>query len=310
MSEYLSEISRRFDDYLRVERNFSPRTRDIYRYELKRFMEYLIRTHGHEPKLGKIESSDIRDYLNHLQMDLDYKSATISRIISTLKSFFKFCVEQKLLQISPADIIRLPKQAKKLPVYLVSDELKKLLNAPDRETVIGLRDYAILVTLGFTGLRRQELVSADIDDVDFNRRTLKVMGKGSKERLVPLNQWVLDALGSYLEKRPIVESKALFINMNNRRSGKKGRSDGDKRRLSPISVHHIVKKYVTLAGIENRKISPHKLRHTFATLLHMKNVDILEIQRLLGHAAITSTQIYTHTNPDRLKNAVDTLDDL
>ncbi len=245
-----------------------------------------------------------------MQMDNNYRSATVSRIISTLKSFFRFCVEQRYLEISPADLIRLPKQPKKLPIYLVSEELKKLLDAPDRDTFIGIRDYAILVTLGFTGIRRQELISANVDDVNFSHSSLKVFGKGAKERLVPLNNWVLDALRAYMDQRPITETRALFININNRRGGLKGRPEGDDRRLSPVTVHKIVKKYVRLACVGNSKISPHKLRHTFATLLHMNNVDILEIQKLLGHAAITSTQIYTHTHSDRLKKAVDTLDDI
>ena len=309
MAASLSEIIMKFDTYLKVERNLSPRTRDIYHYELKRFMEFLIRRIGRDVSVTKISAAMIRDYLEYLQIEFRYKSSTLSRVISTLKSFFRFCVEQSYIKISPASIIRLPKQARKLPIYLVNSELKRLLSAPDRDTDIGVRDYAIIVTLGFTGVRRQELVGSDISDVDFERKTLKVFGKGAKERIVPLNNFVIKALQEYLSRRPITESKALFVNMNNRRVTKE-RSTGDFRRLSARSVDKIVKKYVRLAGIKDRKISPHKLRHTFATLLHLSDVDILEIQKLLGHAAITSTQIYTHTNPDKLKKAVDKLEEL
>lgn len=271
-------------------------------------MEYLIRTMGHDPPINKINVKDIRDYLEFAQMKYKYKSATLSRIISTLKSFFRYCVELEFIKISPASIIHLPKQARKLPIYLISSELESLLKAPDTTTDIGIRDYAILVTLAFTGIRRQELVNIDVSDVDFERETLKVFGKGSKERMVPLNKLVLNAIRLYLDIRPITETKALFVNMNNRRIVPE-RSKDDIRRISPRSIDKIVKKYIKIAGIKERKISPHKLRHTFATLLHLNDVDILEIQKLLGHSAITSTQIYTHTNPGKLKKAVDKLED-
>ena len=186
---------------------------------------------------------------------------------------------------------------KKLPVYLINSELQKLFSAPDQTNIMGIRDFAILTMLSFTGIRLNELVNITLKDLDLERETLKVWGKGSKERLVPLNRIVINSIKVYLERRPISDSEAIFLN-------KFG------TRLSGRSVENIVKKYVRLAGINKSKISPHKLRHTFATLLHMKEVDIIEIQKLLGHASITSTQIYTHTNPEKLKRAVDKLENL
>jgi integrase/recombinase XerC len=287
----------KFDTYLKVERNLSPITRDDYAFFLNKFMEYIIRSSGRQPAIDHITPDMIRNYLEHLQMDHNYKSTSLSAVISTMRAFFRFCLEREFIKSSPAAMIRNPKLPRKLPVYLINSELKNLLKAPDRSTVMGVRDYAILVTLGFTGIRLQELVNSNIENLDFERNTLKVMGKGAKERLVPLNSIVLEALRDYLERRYISDSDAIFLNRF-------------KYRLSGRSVENIVKKYVKLSGINNIKISPHKLRHTFATLLHLNDVDILEIQKLLGHAAITSTQIYTHTNPEKLKKAVDTLENI
>ena len=297
MSDYLSDLIPKFDTFLKVERNLTPVTRDDYQYYLKKFMEFVIRTHGRELPVDKITPEMIRSYLELLQTEHNYKSTSIARVISTLRTFFKFCVENQVLEVSPAAPIRNPKLPRKLPIYLIDSEIKKLLEAPDQTTDAGLRDYTIIVTLGFTGVRLQELVNANVDDIDFERKTLKVFGKGAKERLIPLNNIVLDALRAYLERRPVTESRSIFLNKFN-------------KRLSGRSIENIVKKYVRKAGINKTKISPHKLRHTFATLLHMNEVDILEIQKLLGHSAITSTQIYTHTNPDKLKRAVDKLNNL
>lgn len=257
-------------------------------------MEYLIKTHGREPSIDHITPESIRKFMEHFQIEHNYKSTSIARVICTLRAFFRFCVEHNYLKISPTAPIRNPKLPKKLPIYLIDSEVKLLLNAPDKTTDMGLRDYAIIITLGFTGSRLQELVRVNLSDLDFERETLKVFGKGAKERLIPLNKLVLHALREYLDRRPVTESEALFLN----KFGK---------RLTGRSIENIVKKYVRMAGIKKDKISPHKLRHTFATLLHLNDVDILEIQKLLGHASITSTQIYTHTNPGKLRKAVDKL---
>jgi site-specific recombinase XerD len=295
MSLLLSHKMGEFDRYLQVERNLSPATRGAYRYDLQKFKEYLIRGLGSEPAVNRVGTQQIKDYLGYLQQRRGYKSTTLSRCIASLRVFFEYCVQQGHLESSPASHIHNPKLPRKLPIYLIESELKKLLAAPDPEDVWGTRDYAILVALGFTGMRRQELVGLSLETVDLERRTVKVLGKGSKERLIPLNPFVMNALNAWLELRPATgDPSAVFLN----------RCGG---RLTGQSVLDIVKKYVRKAGIAKAKISPHKLRHTFATLLHLNDVDILEIQKLLGHASITSTQIYTHTNTNKLRAAVDTL---
>jgi len=293
----IREVAKVFDTFLRVERNLSPRTRDAYQYDLTKFAEWQQRTQGHELKIDAITIHHIKEYLAFLQQERGYKATTLSRVISTLRAFFKFCVRQEKLQSSPAEAIYNPKIPKRLPVYLIESELQALLAAPDPEDPFAVRDYAILVTLGFTGVRLQELVGLNTADVDFERKTIKVLGKGAKERLIPLNDLVIKALKEWLLHRPATLETAVFLNRF-------------KRRLSGRSVENIVKKYVRQAGITKLKVSPHKLRHTFATLLHVNDVDLLEIQTLMGHASITSTQIYTHTNADRLRTAVRRLDGL
>jgi site-specific recombinase XerD len=180
-------------------------------------------------------------------------------------------------------------------VYLVEDEIRRLLDAPDTTTAPGRRDRAILVTLAFTGLRLQELVGLDPTDVDFSRATLRVLGKGRKERLVPMNGSVVEALTCYLEdagRVPAPGERALFLN----------RFGG---RLTGRSVENIVAAHLRAAGLTRPGLSPHKLRHSFATLLHSRQVDLVDIQTLMGHASLASTQVYTHTDAERLRGAIE-----
>lgn len=298
MSLLFSEKMLEFDRYLEVERNLSPATRQAYQFDLQKFKEYLIRMHGGEPAVNKVTTQQIKSYLGHLQTEHRYKSTTLSRTIASIRVFFEYCVQQKHVEASPATYIHNPKLPKKLPIYLIDSEFKQLLSAPDPKDMCGCRDFAILVTLGFTGMRRQELVGLNLECIDFERRTVRVFGKGSKERLIPMNPFVMDALNAYLDMRPATgDPTAVFLN---RRGG----------RLTGRSIVNIVKKYVRKAGISKARISPHKLRHTFATLLHLNEVDIMEIKSLLGHASITSTQIYTHTNTTKLRSAVERLNHL
>lgn len=285
-----------FDRYLRVERNLSPKTRAAYRYELDRFVDFLRRWHrGKLPGLAAVTPGDIKEYLNEGKSERAYRPTTLSRVIASIRVFFDYCVQEGMLESSPSQAIHNPKLPKRLPVFMIESELGKLFGAPDRATPFGARDYAMLVTMAFCGVRLQELVGLDQTDIDFERQTIKVFGKGSKERLIPANPIVLDALRGWLEMRSAaVGERAVFVN----RFG---------RRITGRSVERIVDDYVVRAGLRRPEVSPHKLRHTFATLLHLRDVDLVEIQRLMGHATIVSTQIYTHTNAERLRSAVDKL---
>lgn len=297
MNYYLSDLISEFDTFIRVEKNLSIKTRNAYKYDLKRFHAFLIKEFDREPPIDKIIDTDIKKYLNQQQLEKNLKSTTLTRVISSIRIFFDFCVEHKFLTNSPAQYIRNPKHTKRLPIYLISSELRKLLSIPDRTKSLGLRDYTILTTLAFTGIRLQEIVNLNVEDIDFERNTIKVLGKGSKERLIPMNKTLINTLKDYFEKRQITDDKSVFLNRRN-------------QRLSGRQIERIVKSYALKAQLTKTKISPHKLRHTFATLLHLNEVDLIEIQSLLGHSSITSTQIYTHTNPKKLKSAVEKLEDL
>jgi site-specific recombinase XerD len=300
MARRFDDVLRRFESFLRVEKNLSPKTRAAYLYDLSRFREFLLENMGYpEPlSLESIGQEEVKAYIHHLREELDYRPATLSRTISSIRVFFDFTVAEGILEANPTDGIRNPRHAQKLPVYLVEGELKRLFGAPDLSTPLGVRDRAMLVMMAFCGLRLQELVGLNMLDLDFESGTVRVMGKGSKERLVPMNEDVARTVLEWLQQRePADGEKAVFLN----RFG---------RRLSGRMVEKLVDKYVEQAGISKQRLSPHKLRHTFATMLHSRDVDLVDIQALLGHASISTTQIYTHTNTGRLRTAVERLDAL
>lgn len=247
----------------------------------------------------------VRRYLDRVRTTRGAGPARLARIGAALHRFFSFCVEEKILTENPAARLPRPRQVRRLPVFLTVDELERLFAAPDPSTWIGQRDRCILTLLAMTGLRLNELVSLDRRHVDLVTGQLRVMGKGNKERFVPINDRAREAIRAWLEVRPEPEpkqwkakerynKKALFLNRH-------------LQRLGARSVEHIVRKHAQAAGIKKR-FSPHKLRHTFATQLHLAGVDVVEIQKLLGHATINTTMVYTHTTPLRLKAAVKTLD--
>jgi site-specific recombinase XerD len=285
------KLLQEFEQCLRVERNLAVRTRNAYLYDLTRLQEYLILMHGRMPPVEGISADALREYLNYCQVELGYKSTTLARVISSLRALFDFAVAREFLKTSPSAQLHTPKQPKKLPIYLVHQELARLLEAPDADEPSGLRDRAILTMLAFTGARLSEITGINLRDVDLANRTVRVLGKGSKERLIPLNDNVLAALNAWINGRFLTDSPALFLN----KFGK---------RLTGRSVENIVRKHALKAGIFKAGLSPHKLRHTFATLLHANEVDLIEIKELMGHASIASTQIYTHTSNSKLRAAV------
>jgi integrase/recombinase XerC len=291
------DLLTQFEQFMRVERNLSERTRNAYIYDLNRFQEYLARVMGRVARPGQISTDAIREYLNHLQVELGYKSSTLARVISSIRVFFDFCVDRGAIESSPAARIHTPKQPRKLPIYLVYHELVSLLQAPPEDTPGGLRDRTILTMLAFTGMRLSELTGVNLGDIDLVNRTVRVLGKGNKERIIPLNEIVMQSLNNWLNVRWLSDSNALILN----RSGK---------RLSGRSVENIVRKWALKSGVFKDGISPHKLRHTFATLLHSNDVDLIEIKSLMGHANIASTQIYTHTTHHKLRKAVEKIENL
>lgn len=272
-----------FLNYLKIERNCSRHTLIAYGSDLKLFQRFCDMR---KIILTEINSNTIRQFLAHLYVT-GHKARTVSRYITTLRSCFAFAIEQDRLTNNPMLKIRTPKIEYRLPVYLSAGELNQLLaSAGDNP-----RDKAVLTLLAMTGIRLSELAALDLEHIYLNNGTgsVRVFGKGSKERILPLNRVAIKALQGYLNCRPGVATNALFVSRQ-------------KRRLIGYAVQQVLKKYVLLAGI--KKITPHSLRHTFATLLMGEGISLREIQVLMGHENISSTAIYTHCNPAGLQIAV------
>lgn len=290
--------------WLRVERNLAPRTRTAYGYDLQRFDAWLRQSLGppvdtQGVRLDRVTRETLHAYLAHLRDDNGCKPATLGRVVASMRVLMQHAADQQWIADNPALDLQPPRLPKRLPVYLTREEIDRLFEAPDRALPLGRRDHAILVTLGYTGLRLQELVGLNTLDVDFDRATLRVVGKGRKERLVPMNRTVRAVLESYLSdaERVVADGeRAVFLNARG-------------KRLSGRAVQYLVDQHAATAGVDREHLSPHKLRHTFATLLHGQDVDLIDIQKLLGHASLTSTQIYTHTNAERLRGAIARLPD-
>jgi len=298
MSHTLVSLMPEYDQFLVLERRISTLSRKAYRFDVTKYFDYTKEALGRDTTTEDPQDKLVRTYLSYCQGERELKAATLARMIASLRTFFIFCLRENYLKYNAMARIQNPKRPRKLPVYLLEAELQRLLHAPDRTDEFGSRDFAIMATLGYTGVRLRELVMINLPDVDFVEKTIKVFGKGAKERQIPLSRRAEESIREYMKMRQAADGEtALFVN----RFG---------RRLSGRSVENIVKKYVTLAGIDKASVSPHKLRHTFATLLHNQSVDLLEIKTLLGHQNISTTQIYTSTNPTRLRQAVGKLDQI
>jgi site-specific recombinase XerD len=297
-SSPLSQAISAFEVHLRVERNLAPKTIHDYLRDLADLTAHLHGAGLVDPPVAEIGKDHIKKFLEHRQVHQGASSRSLARYLSALRGFFRFCVDQEHIETNPTETFRSPKLPKRLPIYMVESELRALFSAPDQSTLLGVRDHAVLVVLANTGLRVSELVGLTLDNVDLDRGVLRVFGKGRKERLVPTNDAVKAVLSGWLQVRPVSESKSVFVGTEQASRGKP---------LGVRGVQLLMKKHGLKANIPRERLTPHKLRHTFATLLHMNDVDIIEIQALLGHANISSTQIYTHTDAGRLRSAVDKL---
>lgn len=325
MQEY--PIIKEFLEYLNYEKHFSGHTVKCYSADLIQFAQYLSRSQGmptpgeaigHSPdhfvqndpaptttavvvdvntKLIQADVSVIRAYMAHLNNDQSYSKATTARKLATLRSFYKFLVRRGHIQNSPVTSIRTPKQEKRLPRCLTSEQIHILLNCPDTNTMLGARDRAILETLYSSGLRVSELVALNLSDVDFLGEVLFLRGKGKKERVAPIGASALQAIQRYLtfrdadSRKENFDQQALFINKHG-------------QRLSTRSVRRKLDKYLVQAGLDPR-ISPHTLRHSFATHMLNNGADLRVVQELLGHQSLSTTQIYTHLTTNRMKKEYD-----
>jgi len=284
----------RFLQYLHVERGASPHTIKSYREDLETFLEYFLDDHGLCPAPGSLTAVELRGYLSALH-DADYAKTSIARKLASLRSFFRFGQREGWANHNPAKALRNPRKARKLPHFLDTAEIGKLLAAPSDQTSAGLRDRAMLEVLYSAGLRVSELVGMNDSDIDFDLGLVRVRGKGQKERLAPLGSFALRALRCWLPCRrlspqaPRTPDSPIFVN-------KFG------SRISTRSVARMLEKYLRETGLD-RRTSPHTLRHSFATHLLDRGADIRSVQELLGHKSLVTTQIYTHVSTSNLRKA-------
>lgn len=271
----------KFARYLEIEKNASRHTINSYRIDLKEFSAFL--------KSADLESVDyltIRRFLAHLK-ERNLTARSTARKLSSLRSFFRFLIKDGYLKTNPTDAVSSPKQEKSLPKFLTEVDVNALIEAPDTSRLLGLRDHAMLETLYSTGIRISELTGLRQEDIDFIGGMIKVFGKGKKERLLPIGDRALKAIRNYLKKRGS-DIRAVFLNKN-------------KKPIGPRGFRKALDKYVVKASLKEH-ISPHVLRHSFATHLLNRGADLRSVQELLGHVNLSTTQIYTHLTTEKLKS--------
>lgn len=273
----------KFLNYLAIEKNYSPHTITNYRIDLRDLKTFLNSTGGKDIK--DIDYFLLRKFLSNLQAR-NFNKRTLSRKISTLKSLFKFLLREDVIKSNPAASLIYPRREKTLPKFLTEEEVNRILELPKGDSVHTLRDRAILEFLYSTGARVSELVSLKIDDVDLISGMAKVLGKGKKERLLPLGEPAVISIKKYLDKRTD-NSPFLFINRR-------------QKSLTDRGVRLIIEGYIRKAVL-SLNVSPHTFRHSFATHLLNRGADLRSVQELLGHASISTTQVYTHLTIDTLK---------
>jgi integrase/recombinase XerC len=283
-----SEIGN-FLDYLAYERNVSANTISAYRDDLESFVGFLCNDYFTLERdlvdLRRVDHLTIRAYLSHLNRRKLSRSST-ARHLSTLRSFFKYLMREGAVEANPARAVTTPKREKHLPQVMQTSDIALLLEQPDLTRTLGIRDRAWMELLYASGLRIGELVGIDFDDIELRAKLVKVRGKGSKERIVPFGSKAEEALRAYLAVRPELthdpDEQALFVNYR-----------GD--RITTRSVRRLFDGYLRDASLRHG-ISPHTMRHSFATHLLNAGADLRGIQELLGHASLSTTQKYTHLN--------------
>jgi integrase/recombinase XerC len=283
-----------FLQYLSVERGASPHTLKGYREDLHALAEYLADGEGQSPPPGSITTNELRGFLSALT-EAGYAKSSISRRMASVRGFLKFGQREGWAKSNPAKALRNPRKSRKLPHFLTSDEIGKLLEAPKGSTPAAVRDRAILETLYSAGLRVSELVGLNDGDIDSAAGIVRIRGKGKKERLAPIGSYADRALEKWLSVRTLSSRE---------KTGREAPVFTNKfgMRLTTRSVARMLEKYINETGLDQRT-SPHTLRHSFATHLLDRGADIRSVQELLGHKSLVTTQIYTHVSTANLRAA-------
>ncbi len=291
----MQEIDNAIVDYLhyiRIERGLSENTIKSYHQDLVQFGEYL---NSEKLVLDQVDHIVILSWLNQLR-DLGKSNSSVIRMVTTLRNFFGYLVRETFVAHNPMNDVRPPKKAEHLPAVLSIEEIDRLLQAPIEDTPLGLRNRTLLEVMYATGLRVSELVNLKMSDLHLQLGLIQTLGKGDKERIIPIGEIAIDWLTRYFNESRIVllkdkESPYVFLNDRGNQISRQG-------------IWKIIKKLVTTAGI-TKDVSPHTLRHSFATHILENGADLRIVQELLGHADISTTQIYTHISKKRLREVYD-----
>ena len=293
MAEYTkkwSEISRGYRTHMRLEKHLSDNTIDSYMRDLAQFAHYILRMYDVPPK--KVEPEMISNYMSRLY-ELGREKSSQARALSGIKSFFNYLLLEEIIDSSPAELIEAPKSARPLPDTLSTEEIDRLIGSIDDSTAKGLRDRAILEVLYSCGLRVSELCDLKLGDLFFAEGYIRVIGKGNKQRLVPVSSIARSRIQLYMDVRQKEKQKEEVLFLNNR--GKK---------LTRVMIFTNIKQAAQRAGIDT-KISPHTFRHSFATHLLEGGANIRQVQELLGHENILTTEIYTHLDDSHLRQTLE-----
>lgn len=290
----MEALADRFFRFMQVEKNAAELTIKSYREDLLLLIEFFEQANGRILAPAEVTPLDLRAFVASLH-ESGYAKSSIARRLACLRSFFRFAQREGIVETNPAKPLRNPRPDRKLPHFLTTDEIAKLLHAPPLSTSLGARDRAILETIYSAGLRVSELVGLNDGDLDVESGLIRVRGKGKRERLAPLGSYAIKAIQRWVSKRVLAadEEQELLAPLFTNRFG---------RRLTTRSVARMLEKYLKLQGLDLRT-SPHTLRHSFATHLLDRGADIRSVQELLGHKSLVTTQIYTHVSTASLLQA-------
>ena len=273
-----------FFNFIKNQKKFSSHTIRAYKTDLIQFIDCI----GEEKLIVNINKYDLHEYI--ITISKNISSKTLSRRIASLKSFFKFLLDEKIISINVTKSIRIPKTEKKLPNYLSKTEIREFFEKTINEIKISSRDLLIIDILYSTGIRVSECCSIQNQDISLSKKTIKIMGKGNKNRLVVFGSKTKVNILNYLKECKNNKSEFLFPSFYKNKSGP----------ITSRTIYNIVKKYIKLVS-NNEKLGPHSLRHSFATHLLQSGSDLMAIKDLLGHESLSSTQIYTHLDTERMK---------
>lgn len=285
-----ADAARRYTTYIKLEKRLAANSVEAYLRDLRLFAHFILRMWDVPPQ--KVEPQMVERFMAWL-FDKGREKTSQARALSSVKSFFNFLMMEDRIDASPAEFIQSPKFGRKLPDILSTDEIDRIIASVDTSTVKGLRDQAMLELLYSCGLRVSELITLRMQDLFFGEGYIRVIGKGDKQRLVPISAVARERVYRYLDKRPGARSNEEVIFLNNR-----------GRKLTRVMVFTILKQAAQRAGID-KHISPHTFRHSFATHLLEGGASIRQVQEMLGHESILTTEIYTHLDRSHLRRTVE-----